>query len=151
MPEQKVTYRTSDGAEFSDEEAAARHEMLVETEKEYKAARRKYNKALLKTQKTADGQPFRLGTWDEYYWIGPSWYGGWPQLRTVHFYPWSMELDYNDELTIMHREDGEWQEYRISDLYANEANAMEALIAEQEKALLDRVEELEETKRKWRD
>ena len=60
-------FETSVGATFTDKERAASHEELITAKSDYETAKRIYSKLIWNTQKTADGQPFDLGSWHTYY------------------------------------------------------------------------------------
>jgi hypothetical protein len=72
MPQVQTVYTTSDGRRFADAAMAERHERLAEARDKYAAAQREYARALLETQVTADGRPFRFGALTDYYYVHPN-------------------------------------------------------------------------------
>ena len=143
-------YRTSDGAEFDGKAEAVVHEELIECMEEYEAAKKRFARAVLKTQKTADGEPFDLTKTREYYRVREWPY--FPELERIIIYPHSVVIDERDCGCVI---DGKWEgskwkttEYRISSLYYSEENALKALLAAQERELEVHAETVEETRRR---
>lgn len=143
----ETTYKTQDGREYTNEKDALKHERLNELEEKYDNAKTNYAKALWETQNTADGKPFDLGVWKNYYYVSPGYFGK-PTLREIHFYVWSMHLDEDDILNIRYHEDTtngrQWTNYKISDLYSSKLQAEYALVDALREWLQERTEEINE-------
>lgn len=148
----KAVYRASDGAKFETEAEAEAHEAVVNALEEYTEAKVRFTRAILKTQKTADGHPFDLSRTSVFY-IIKSW-PYFPHIERVSIYPYNVTVDERDVGTVI---DGRWEdykwkttEYRIADLYQNEQVALRALLEMQEKEMAIHRKTVEETKAKIR-
>lgn len=148
MAEEKTVFRTEDGQEFTDKASAERHEKLVAAKAAYEDARQQYAKALAETQFTADGYPFDLNTRHTYYYVTGLWNGS-PEVDSVSFYLWNIDLDEADRLSVVQWDNrGEASRrvsYRIDHLYWHKSGAQEEMIreyAEYVAGVLDRYNEL---------
>lgn len=118
-------FRTSDGAEFESEAMAKRHQKAVDAYEAFDRARKAYYRALLETQTTADGEPFRLG---RRHWIVRH-YSTSAYVQEATIEPWhAIELDaFQPVLRITVQVETskgpERTAYRICDLYADERKA----------------------------
>ena len=126
------TYAASDGQEFDDEEEAKRHDELITARQEYDDARKKFNRVLAQTQKTADGETFDFGLFTSYYYITDYYYTQ-PSLKHVNFLGWNFEIDEHDDSVEISQAEGETgREHRfsckISRLYVSKKRAEIALI-----------------------
>ena len=138
MPQAQTVYTTKDGRRYLDAEMAERHERLTEARDKYAAAQREYTSALLETQVTADGKPFRFGALTDYYYVHPNHNGGLPFLKMVTFSVWDTKLDDADELNVVTKGDGgNSVTYCISDLYASRREAEIALLHKQMERVTD--------------
>lgn len=124
-------YETSDGQEFKNKMMAERHEEMVEVKHEYDTARRAYAKALAATQITADGRPFDLKSYHDYYFVTLG-LEILPAVRWVSFSYWNIELDDQDTGFLVQHEErrGGRQRirYEIGKLYYFEKNAKKACL-----------------------
>lgn len=148
-------FETSDGQEFDTKEEAERHDKLTEAKAEFDTAQRKLLVAFAETCKTADGHAFEFG-WHKYSYIDQ--FIGWPNLREIEFWrAWDQQFridtENDDELILIKSEpdrSSHWltrnYEFRISDLYHDRAEALNALIAKQEEEIERRKMELKKTK-----
>lgn len=139
-------FRTSDGAEFDNEEQATRHEDLLDRKHKFQIAFERLGDALAETQKTADGSLFEFGVCRDYYAIAPSWVGL-PRLRKIWFSYMGenrFEINEDDEVILIHQENQSRIEYRISELYRSEKEAKKALLAAQDERLEHLRQEVEE-------
>lgn len=143
----ETTYKTQDGREYANEKDALKHERLKELREKYDNAKHVYAKALWETQVTADGKPFDLAVWRNYYYVSPGYFGK-PNLKEIHFYTWSMELDEDDILCIRYHEDTtngrQWTSYKINELYSSRVLAEYALVDALLEWLRERTEEITE-------
>lgn len=138
MPQAQTVYTTKDGRRYSDSAMAERHERLAEARDKYESAQREYTRALLETQVTADGKPFRFGALTDYYYVHPNHNGGLPFLKMVTFSVWDTKLDEVDELNVITKGDGgNSVTYRISDLYTSWREAEIALLHKQMERVTD--------------
>lgn len=142
---EKVTakFRAADGREFESESDATAHEELRGLKAAYEEARQAYARKLWETQKTADGVPFRLDTFNKYYHIAD--YFGFPSWLPVSFYIWACDLDDEDEATVRQQPDSGregWETYKISELYYYKGNAERALLAAQRRWLAKKQAEM---------
>jgi hypothetical protein len=148
-----VTYETSDGREFEDKDEADRHEELITARREYDEARQKFNQALVKTQKTADDEPFDFGLFRTYFVITDSW-AQIPSLKRVNFLGWNFEVaEHEDQVEIIQNEGDFTNErrygYPINRLYVSEkrakialGNALESWLEEQRRTVMEAKKEL---------
>ena len=131
----QTTYETEDGSEFESKEAAERHETLCQVRQAYDDAKLAYGMLLAERCKTADGEPFQLGMWHDYYYITPG-YFSWPKLLKVDFWGrnWTWEQrDEDDQLVIISDKNDvggkmdQTREFRIEELFADKGKAEAAL------------------------
>ena len=129
----KQVFRTSDGQEFTNEEAANRHEAIIAARGVYKTAQRELHALLVNELVTADGQPFGFGSLRDYFFIvQPEWGGHY--IKKVTFSYWNFAVDERGPTIIdTHWRDGKMQHYRIDELYADFDNAKQALLADFDK------------------
>jgi hypothetical protein len=147
----KTTYRTDDGREFTDQKQAERHDRLVKAKREYESAKRTLGKLMAESCLTADGQPFKIGLWPDYYWITPG-YFSMPSLLKVSFWGtnWDWEESSDEATTVVLLSDlsdsgqqlGHIRRFPINELYANKDRAQAALIEAQRKWLREMVAEV---------
>lgn len=150
-------YQTTDGQEWDNEQDAQRREDLLAAWDVYKEARRTLEDRLGRSQKTADGVPFRLSVFRTYYEVTPG-LRGMPMLRKIFFFgisvEWESEGRYGPEGAVSIRQrEGEGRDcvertYRIDRLYYHRHNAEEALLAAQEERLAELASEVEELRRR---
>lgn len=76
-----VTFETSDGREFDTEDAAKRHQEVIDKLKAFENAKQLLCFAICKEYKTADGHPFDFLKHSYYYFVRIVW--GTPQLERV--------------------------------------------------------------------
>ena len=152
----KTTYEALDGRKFTDPIAAKLYEELEAAKRRYESARFELGKLLAESFKTADGLPFKLGLWPNYYWIAPGWFSM-PNLLTVSFWGTNWGWEENDNATtlvlISNMDDqgkhlDHSRQFPIDELYSDETRAKRALIAAQEKWLAERAAEVAEQKTK---
>ena len=133
--QETTTYCTTDGAKFTDPQAAERHEAIVTAMHAYQAARRNFGDMLAESFRTADGVPFEFGIFRDYYYVTPGW-DGVPMIHTVNFNcgNWEYQLDEYHETgrfslaTIDRGDNNRRTEYKIADIYRHKANAERALV-----------------------
>lgn len=128
MPITKIQpiFETSDGRKFTDEKDAQLHENLIMASESLRRALDVFNKALLKTVKTADGYAFEYGFWDEYFYVPEIFsFGMEPRVYSISLgYTW--EIDNRDgDLRIYVQLPNESQKraFDASTLYRKKANA----------------------------
>ncbi len=155
VKESPVVYTTSDGREFKDKAAAEEYQKLVDLKEDYEIAKRKFNVALAKNYKTADGQPIQIGLCSDFYTVG---YGmGIPQIRRITLSCDDVRFcERVGELEIVEyvREDQQRgysnsyrrHEYKASSLYKSETAATRAVVKLQEEWLAQETAQLEKTK-----
>lgn len=133
-------FKTSDGQEFDDEDAAQRHEEFIEAKKDYEAARQRWTRVLAESQTTADGHPFDFSMMRDY-WFVTRWIGAMPSLQAVSFYIHNCDVNDNDEGSIHQLRDsgrdGTWIKYRISELYLSKTEATKALVVAQKEHIAE--------------
>ena len=142
-----VKYKSSDGQEFETEEQAQSHEELIEAKKQYETARSVYGQHLFESQKTADGHPFDLCAYRDYWYVGR--FLSFPLLERVSFHRGNCGLNDRDETVIIQHQDDDrgcrqFTEYSIGDLYLYEKNAQVALLAAQKERLEELSKSVEE-------
>ncbi|MFA7254108.1 MAG: hypothetical protein WC107_06175 [Patescibacteria group bacterium] len=151
----KTEYRTRDGRSFETERAAAQHEELIDLRDGYELAKQALGRKLAETFKTADGQPFSVGLWTEYYWITPGHFSL-PALLSVDFWGRNWTWEENGEgdtlVLISHLNDrGEdisdrqGRRFPINELFANRAKAKAELANRQRAWLQEKLTELNGT------
>jgi hypothetical protein len=152
-------FAASDGTAFDTSAEAERHDRLVNAVRGLASAKKEFVRALVETQKTADGKIFSLRPSARYFYI-TSGFHGMPTLVSVPWFGGDFELcDYFDNhrtnsvsvriktinLSLSSREtSNETQTYRISDLYASEEAARVELLKQQEEWLSKRAAEVKE-------
>lgn len=136
----KQTFRSNSGRDFDTLAEAEQSDRVVEAVSELESARRKFIATVAKTQLTKDGQQFDFsGT---YYRVIDCFDA---RLEEIDFYSWKIELDSRDLLTVMQiGRNGQWEAYRICDLYRSKLEAQKELYAALERRLQQRCEELNE-------
>jgi hypothetical protein len=147
--EKPRTFKTTDGREFTDEAEAKLHDELIVAREAFDAARRRLNNAVLKTQRTADGQLFDFGLFRDYHYVRPG-YGGMPSMQTVSFLGWNFEIsEHTDAVEIIDTTISERRpRYAIASLYLDKRAANIALHLEQVAWLKERAAEIEKEKEK---
>jgi hypothetical protein len=144
-------YKTSDGMEHETEAAAVAHQAVLDANEGLKDALKTFNAALAATLVTADGEPFRISVWHDYYFLTM---GLWspPQMQKVSFSPgdWRLRRQARDNAVEVGTK-GETDEvirwFAPSSLYYHERNAERAWVAAQEKWVAEKALELAETRR----
>ena len=137
----------SDGKEFASQKEAEAHQELIESASKFDAARRRFYVAVAESQKTADGVPFDLNRWQDYYVLCRHGYCG-PGLRRIMFgYTTRIELsgDANDQVQLIVMEDanqGKTASFFISDLYFEKEAAHAALAQAIREHIAEKQEEL---------
>jgi hypothetical protein len=141
-------FETSDGQEFDNEKDALLHQKMIDTRNNYKTALREFCSLLAETQKTADGEPFKLGL-RSYYVIRHNW-PGLPVIQRVDFgvrFWQEYSLDEDNRVTLIVRDyerQREQNEYRTEELYLSEKAAKKALLAAQDARMEEFREQVEE-------
>lgn len=108
----------SDGQKFDDQESAERYDSLIEAKRNFETAKASYNRALAKSQKTADGEPFE--GFGDHYFVG--WLQGEVRFQRVSFYEYDLQVETDG--TIKMKPYGFKDVYLpISELYRYERNA----------------------------
>jgi hypothetical protein len=134
-------YKTSDGTEFASRVEAERYDKMLVAQRAFEQARKDFGQALAETQRTADGELFRLGVPNTYWLIVHSF--GMPHAEPVSFGRWEDSFSVHEDRGVSIRKDG--KNYRISSLYARRRAADEALLAVQDQwvsGMRDEVEKL---------
>ena len=131
VTETKPQFETEDGQTFDTELKATQHEEVQRITAEYESARKHYDRMLLATQRTADGQPFDITNSRTFYYV-----------QGIHS-PWVVEVDLSwwTDLSVDEKDcasirtvtqnvhspyDTEVKYYKIGDLYASRAAAVVA-------------------------
>jgi hypothetical protein len=132
------TFRTTDGKDFQDKDAAERHETLIEAKEAYVQARRLFGKLLAETQLTADGRRFEFGVFHTYYYIEPGFWGM-PGLSEVPYLGWHWDFDDSDGFVIRYRDEKQNRdrEFKIAELYSDRRIADKALLKAREARLAE--------------
>lgn len=93
VTKKKAAFVCRDGEEFATEADAARHEELLDATTNFSEAQRRLNRAATGCQLTADGEPFDVTRWGDY-WFLAEWHQGGPALCRVSFgYGTEFQLD----------------------------------------------------------
>lgn len=151
IKKQPATFTASDGSEWATEKEAKRHDAVVVSARELDDAKRKFCRAVLATQKTADGERFDSMR-NQNYWSVP-WYGiELVRLDTLWYWTQQFEIDRDSGVTIVmpiHNTNGYGREekvvrYRVSDLYSKEETARAELIRRLKQNLEDQAKRIEQ-------
>lgn len=153
----KTTYHAKDGREFTDQTAALHYEELLDAKEAYEEAKRNFGKLLAETCNTADGEPFRVGLFSDYWYVTHG-YFAMPNLLKVDFWGrnWTLEENRQDEATTVVlignlADDGSKMDrgraFRIDELYAKESNAKAALLVAQRSWLEEKLREVQKAER----
>jgi hypothetical protein len=136
VKKERTTYRTDDGRTFVDKAKAEEHEALDALRRAYEEAKYAFGKAMAERFQTADGEPFKIGLWHDYYFITPG-YFSLPVLVKVDFWgrnwDWREGSDESDSLVLVDCKDDRGQtmdhhrDFRIDELYWHEQKAKAAL------------------------
>ncbi len=142
VSEQSVKYRASDGETFNSKAEAERHDALIVARDKYEEAEKAFGILLAETTKTADGCVFEFG-WFTYYRIIDGYY--WPQLEEVRLCLPRIAVNAG-EVTIINTINGNYRDYRVSDLYKSKKFAEKALASLQEDRIADYQRQVDEMK-----
>lgn len=128
-----IHYRTPDGHEFPTRAEAGRHAAVKAAAEAYDKAHAGLVAALLETQKTADGEPFRLSYYSTF-WLVWGHINGGPGVKEITLKRGAVEFDDNDDARVVvweQNRDGSYRRlaYPISDLYAHRPSALRAWLA----------------------
>lgn len=154
VKEQPKTFTASDGSEWSTKKEAERHDAVVVANRELEDAKRKFCRAVLATQKTADGEQFDSMRNDNY-WSVP-WYGCMELVRLDTLWYWTQrfEIDSDSQVTIVvpvrdapgqgYGREEKIIRYRVCDLYANEQAARKELIRRMKQSLEEQAKRIKQ-------
>lgn len=140
------TYKTSDGAEFEDKDAAERRQKLLDLQAQFETAKGAFAAALGETQLTADGAVFRWEQWHYWHLTG---FGGESMVEELSFYGWDAAV-IDGVLHLTEYPSGNRKErrvFKIQELYSAERAANVELVRQLElhqKRIGDRVKVLSE-------
>ena len=138
-------YQTSDGQVFEDQAKASRHQELIDLKNELEIVQERLKLVLGKNFQTADGYPFELHAFGEYYVVHNSYYGM-SSISRVDF--WVRDIEIDDDGTIYVFESrGDHSvmvRYRMSQIYKREKYAQLALLDAMERSLARFDEEVTE-------
>jgi hypothetical protein len=114
----KPKFVASDGEKFDSQEDAERYDLLIEAKRVFDSAKRSYDRALARSQKTADGEPFE--GFDTHWHVG--WFRGEARCCRVSFYEYELRVETDGTIEI--KPYGEKDVYLpIKELYRYEKNA----------------------------
>jgi hypothetical protein len=146
ITEVAARFKTTDGQEWERKEDAERHQAFVDAEEELAKARRRYQRALAGSQKTADGVAFEPGLMKDYYAIHFTLSG--PRLERISFGGWNFRCEHRSDangvyVVVMDTDiQGRARDFPIRTLYAHERNAKLELLKQLELALAEDAERI---------
>lgn len=154
VTEVPARFLTTDGRDHTTKADADAHQRLLDARDSYDRAGRLFEQELAKTEKTADGFPFKLGIYRRYYFIVFGNAG--PMLREVEVNTDTrvQMADGRPEVVTYqqdHRSGGPFYRiarYRISDLYWQEHAARRAMAEDQVSFWVGKLQDLPEDVRK---
>ncbi len=126
VTERKTCWQSSDGREFTDQQAAVRHQAAIDATAAFDLARRRLAEALASECQTADNQFFDFGIFREYFTIAGRHSPGLAIVRSLSFARWSpilFESTPGGPVVRIKQADGEQQSFAIRELYADRRNA----------------------------
>lgn len=126
VTERKTCWQSSDGREFTDQQAAVRHQAAIDAVSAFDLARRQLAEALAQECQTADNQFFDFGIFRTYFTIAGRHSPGSACVRSLSFARWSPILFENTPggpVVRIKQADGEPQSFAIRELYADRRNA----------------------------
>lgn len=132
MVSQSIKFKTTDGEEFDTQEEALEHEQVHEAERKYKEAVKELEIAITGKLKTADGHPFTISGYSEYWYILGRFYSDRPTVKRVVVDKYNFEL-INDNYGKIKGVKCDWDEkkelaFDIEYLYVSEKKAWEKVI-----------------------
>jgi hypothetical protein len=124
---EKLTFTATDGTEFDTKEEAIAHERVDEAYKAYQDAVKGLNIAIVEKLVTADGVPFQVEGWVDYYYIFGLFDSDRPTVKEVKIDSWKFELTSNNFAYIKgsfyNGTDRVDSNFRIDMLYVDQSKA----------------------------
>lgn len=140
------TYTTSDGSKFTVRTDAERHEKVWAAVTAFNEATSALEAALLETQRTGDGRPFKLSWYETYYWVRDAFSG--PVLSEITLTRRDFSMGDNGDVIITKLDKDKSVRIQIADLYARKDAAMAAYLILRRKRHADQAEDLAELERR---
>lgn len=142
----EIKWSCSDGSEHKTEDLAKKHEAMLDALRAYDSARNHLAALTVESYKTKDGQPFKMGSVNDYFFVVD--YFGIPVVRKVSFWGWYNQkfylqrdgrLDLIETVGVDQNGSDRCKSFDVSDLYASE-KAANAEVAEKKRQLIERLQ-----------
>jgi len=144
MHESPKTYVADDGTEFAEKADAERHDALTEAERNLENAQESFCRALMQSQRTADGFLFEFRVWS-YYRVVDTW-GSMPSVQRVSLGLHTRNIVIDSENRLEFRlwqestgqhQPGFWMTIRFDELFRDERAAQVACLDAQRERLAE--------------